>query len=977
MTTSNPLRKLTQNIRNATNSKGTETTPETPRNVTGVNAWTQWRPGQQEAARAIVDWLKSDRPVMALTAPAGAGKTLLAAVACHDYEVRPARSVILTPRRSLQAQMADSLGHTYPTLYGRANYRCVSVQHAGKSGTAADADCAVPPAPAGGISDNARLQKPKDCDAYRECPYHNALNAAARSPHPITNYAVWQSSRESTAFETIRLTVCDEAHLLPDTITAHMQKELPAELISLATKRNCPPPPNPKRRNGLSTRMNDWKAWSRKVMNEVPAERSPNAPASRLNAVAKAIDAMPTNQWAIAGQPEQEATFAPVAPALEDLVPDFRKGHCKILLLSATVSPELLKHLGLTPRDYTTYEMPSTWATERSPVSQHPRALDMSHKAAQANPELPLKAKKLWLEILAQRDGNKALFLASAHRDVHDRDKGVISGLKQDGQAVAGNRDSSELPAALTQHKNSVDGVLASASIGIGYDFPHEQARMTVIPRIPYPNLGDELVRARVERWGWSWADWQAIAAAQQMAGRGMRAADDWVWTVCADSRWNAFLQRTKNMQAKWFRDRIAPYRDYAEFQPEMLALSPPPESPEPPPASPTADTTPRDTTETGGETPELPAEPGTNQADATDDGNSVTERIRANTDEMPPGRDIISLRPGIMTADELTELRDRLNSAGLKDWLIRNQPEQVVIVATDQTVIMRLTRHEWPEPGASVWLAWPQDWPAPGPTGSNPAAAAINAAAELYRPKDRTPESATARQPVNRHTPQNVQDNRHQIPGTILSGREIAELLLGLNLTNREHWKVDNDCGVTRITGLSGVPRISLLRNDAAGDDRYTAIEPYTGRPDPSHTEIVKQALHAATQADQAKQPPAEHAIRTHDAAAPDRGETGAKKTPARVSPRPNPAATTPVRPTIRATQPAAPAPPHPATVDTRQQQADQSRSTSGLRFRTNRSRTASRRPPPNPARRWRKSWRTSGTQPRPGLQSHRLRPG
>ena len=617
----------------------------TPFEYTGIDnpKWDRFRHGQLKAADLIRRWLDSnDLPnVLAIVAPAGMGKTLLAAVACHAHE--PERSVILTPRKQLQKQMGDELGDDYPLLFGRSNYRCVEPSHGGR---AQDDPPAPPVLPAPGRfperplpgdlrsgrapcasrrgewGEVAAAELPaRLCDSYFVCPYYSTLGVVAEATHSVANYASWQAWRRlgrqqavsvasledeaddeapgvqsvSSAFSQVSLVVCDEAHMLQSVMTSFREYEVPGYMLTAHQLKDlwdwhpgspcewvCPPPPQVLGAEGKtewSGRVADWVSWGddllyalEKVWQAAGGNSDPDAALEKLPGVyarllrgARRLAFLDETRTAVTGITASGLSFAPVAPLLEDLA-DWRDGQ-KVLLLSATMSEDMLSFLGLEKGDYGFYEARTGWSPARSPVARWlPGSVNLCYWSRRVK-GAPERAQAAWLSALAQRDGDNALFLANAHRDVGDAQWGVAGALERAGVPVAANLDSDSLPDAMSLHR-SQGGVLASASVGVGYDFPDDAARVIVIAALTFPNFGDPLVRARIERWGYErWAYWEAIAAAQQMAGRGMRSEKDWVWTVCADSRWPWFLAETDRLQSRWFRERLTSYRPYGAFR--------------------------------------------------------------------------------------------------------------------------------------------------------------------------------------------------------------------------------------------------------------------------------------------------------------------------------------------------------------------------------------------------------------------------
>ena len=571
-----------------------------PSEITGIEKWTDWRPGQPEAVTAIANWLGSDRPVLALTAPAGSGKTVLAAAAAGFYRPNRLRVAILTPRKNLQRQMRRDMRSVATNLYGRIEYKCPSAQYKGESGSAADAACAKGRSRCFSEETPARQIRidAKDCPVRQagECPYYTALELARQSRVVVGNYALWQSHQQSdeSPFAGVQMVICDEAHLLQQEMTSGQTIEFTAAALD-----NCIDTPTPldtaaqapvkERRDAIIAAGKDipaWQAWAADVIALRLDPEMAGSPGEKIGietlneGARKLAEADPDNIIAwhdpesviqgggrfgqrLASFRGAAVKILPIAPRLDGMV-GIRAG-VKALLLSATISPAMLEHLGLRPDDSYFHEVVPTWDPDRSPISQHPDAAPMTWKALQ---EAGAKetAQAAWLAAIDERFHDALLFLSNANRYVYSDEWGLTKIAPERWGRIQYNMDSQELEVALEAHA-AKPGILASASISVGYDFPDDLARSIVIPKIPYPPLGDPLVEARKAKLGNAWYDWETIAAAMQMCGRGMRSESDWCQTVVTDSGWDRFIGRTKRYQPAWFRQRILAYAPYHQFR--------------------------------------------------------------------------------------------------------------------------------------------------------------------------------------------------------------------------------------------------------------------------------------------------------------------------------------------------------------------------------------------------------------------------
>jgi len=80
-----------------------------------------------------------------------------------------------------------------------------------------------------------------------------------------------------------------------------------------------------------------------------------------------------------------------------------------------------------------------------------------------------------------------------------------------------------------------------------GVDLHGDLSRFQVICKVPYPYLGDKLVKKKMHKWKW-WYPRQTVKTIVQSTGRSVRNADDFAITYILDADWNYFFYKNKNM---------------------------------------------------------------------------------------------------------------------------------------------------------------------------------------------------------------------------------------------------------------------------------------------------------------------------------------------------------------------------------------------------------------------------------------------
>lgn len=113
---------------------------------------------------------------------------------------------------------------------------------------------------------------------------------------------------------------------------------------------------------------------------------------------------------------------------------------------------------------------------------------------------------------------------------------------------------------ALGKYKATPGAILLAPSMDRGIDLPGDLCRVQIIAKVPYPNLGDKRINARLRntKTGQSWYDVNTIRNIVQMTGRGVRGPDDKAETYIVDSQFAAGIYRKqKELFPEWWRKSL------------------------------------------------------------------------------------------------------------------------------------------------------------------------------------------------------------------------------------------------------------------------------------------------------------------------------------------------------------------------------------------------------------------------------------
>jgi ATP-dependent DNA helicase DinG len=94
-----------------------------------------------------------------------------------------------------------------------------------------------------------------------------------------------------------------------------------------------------------------------------------------------------------------------------------------------------------------------------------------------------------------------------------------------------------------------------------GVDLPDDLLRVQVIARLPFPDMGDPLVKAQMKNAtkdnpldkGQRAYNYDTAAGLVQAYGRIMRSEDDWGTTYLLDPAWSWFRHAARDVLPQWF----------------------------------------------------------------------------------------------------------------------------------------------------------------------------------------------------------------------------------------------------------------------------------------------------------------------------------------------------------------------------------------------------------------------------------------
>jgi len=209
-----------------------------------------------------------------------------------------------------------------------------------------------------------------------------------------------------------------------------------------------------------------------------------------------------------------------------------------IIFMSATI----ISHEGFSltlglPADKTvSIKEPSPFPSENRPIIFSPAGSMSSRNIDKTLPTMTQMVK----EILNNHKNEKGI--------IHTHSTKIAKYLKQNIKnkrlliAYGENREE-----VLNKHINSSQPtVLISPSMAEGVDLKGKLSAFQILCKIPYPYLGDKVVKKKMSRWKW-WYSTQTVRTIIQSVGRSIRSENDKAVTYILDGDWSMIKSRSKN----------------------------------------------------------------------------------------------------------------------------------------------------------------------------------------------------------------------------------------------------------------------------------------------------------------------------------------------------------------------------------------------------------------------------------------------
>lgn len=234
-----------------------------------------------------------------------------------------------------------------------------------------------------------------------------------------------------------------------------------------------------------------------------------------------------------------------VSPYAEPVLFKFGK---KVLMMSATILDKdaFCESLGIEKSQCSFISLPTPFPAKNRPVISVNMGRMVQSEIDRTLPKLVQAVK----QILSEHKNEKGIIHAHSYKIANYIKRNIRS-----SRILV--HDSTNREEVLRKHMTgATPTVLLSPSMTEGVDLVDDASRFQIICKIPYPYLGDKLVKKRMNKWRW-WYALQTTKTIVQSVGRSIRSEEDHAVTYILDSDFSRFYQRNTYLFPESFRDSM------------------------------------------------------------------------------------------------------------------------------------------------------------------------------------------------------------------------------------------------------------------------------------------------------------------------------------------------------------------------------------------------------------------------------------
>lgn len=507
-----------------------------------------WRPQQISALEQITDGFERGARVVVVDAPPGSGKTVLGEATRLLLEGK--KNAYVCHSKALQEQFHRDFPYSH-VLKGRANYPTEIFEDSFPEISASDC--------------TKHDGSCEYCESTDSCPYESAKRYAYQSEVAVLNTSYFLTEANYVGGFTDRdFCVLDECDLLEKELMGFVEARVPKSYVERYRLGE------PKHK----TKEESWKEWLdesvlpklregrgrlRREIQDVQGRqryRRLSENIDKLSGVSKKLGSLEDDRW-VAETDRVGWTFKPVQVAAygEELIWKHSK---RFLLMSGSVvsTSTLMNSLGFFG-ERTGIVVPSSF-----PPSSRKVRIIPTGSLSKRSPESERAAvfEKL-SSIVRDHTDERVLVHSVSHRLANEARQALERSLRTGGheRQLFSVEDGADRERVVSGWLGSRDGVFLSPSMDRGVDLKGDLCRVQVILKVPFPNIGDKQVEARVYRTkgGRLWYAVETTRTLIQATGRVTRSEEDWGQTYILDQEFLRFWRQWKGLFPGWWKEAV------------------------------------------------------------------------------------------------------------------------------------------------------------------------------------------------------------------------------------------------------------------------------------------------------------------------------------------------------------------------------------------------------------------------------------
>jgi Rad3-related DNA helicase len=234
----------------------------------------------------------------------------------------------------------------------------------------------------------------------------------------------------------------------------------------------------------------------------------------------------------------------------------------KTLIMSATIlnSKEFCRTVGLNYEDVKVIQVPSSFPVQNRPIhSLNIAYLNLNNLQL---PEIKSRITKTIDDIMTIHRNHKGIIHTTSYEQLNFIKENISENNAKRLVETNPNIERDEVIAhhvisnSYNNNNNNSPTVLISPSLYTGIDLKDDLSRFQIIVKVPYPNLNDKWIAAKMQK-DKEWYYWQTALRLVQAYGRSVRSKEDWAKTYILDSAFTCFIKKNGNILPDWFKQAV------------------------------------------------------------------------------------------------------------------------------------------------------------------------------------------------------------------------------------------------------------------------------------------------------------------------------------------------------------------------------------------------------------------------------------